>query len=127
MVQSRSEMRRIMDKFIEYIEESVNALEKEEKELAAGERKDEANLVKIRINIYGIARSFYDVVKNSAAPDSIAQEFRRRIEKPAQSWRASHEKAKEHNDVEKCVIEEIKLKTLEDIIEKINTLYPKEG
>lgn len=116
-----------MDKFIEYIEESINALNREEEELTSGERKDEANFVKIRINIYGIARSFYDVVKKSSAPDSIAQEFKRRIGKPAQSWRASYEKAKEHNDVEKCVIEEIKLKTLEDIIKKINALYPKEG
>lgn len=111
-----------MDQFLTYINESIAALEAEEKSLIADERKDEANLVKIRINIYGIARSFYEVVKKSATEESFIQEYETRVRKPAEAWKVSYEKAKEHNDVEKILIEEIKLQTLEAIIEKAKEL-----
>lgn len=105
-----------MDEFLKYIDESIHSLEMKEKELIADECKDEANLIKVRINVYGIARSFYEVVKKTCHGDNSAMEFENRVRKPSEAWKVSYDKAKEHNDIEKAVIEEIKLQTLEDII-----------
>ena len=41
-----------MELFTAYIDQSVNDLAQEEKSLAGSDRKDESNLVKIRINVY---------------------------------------------------------------------------
>lgn len=107
-----------MDLFIQYIEDSIKALELKEKELIAQECKDEANLIKIRINVYGIAKSFYEVTKSTYHGGNFSQEFESRVRKPSLAWKTSYDKAKEHNDIEKTVIEEIKLQTLDEIIEK---------
>ena len=45
-----------MNEFIQYLNNSIEAAQKKEQELIATERKDEANLQKIRANIYGICR-----------------------------------------------------------------------
>lgn len=107
-----------MKDFMTYIAESVVLLQQEEQELREDDRMDEANLVKIRINVYGIAKSFYETVQKIASERSFKEEYLRRIERLPQNWRASLEQAKAHEDVEKIVIEELKLQTLEDILAK---------
>ena len=43
-----------MNEFENYLKKSIDTAQKKEQELIATERKDEANLQKIRANIYGI-------------------------------------------------------------------------
>lgn len=111
-----------MAEFIKYIDESIKSLEMKEKELIADECKDEANLIKVKINVYGIAKSFYEVVKKTYQGNNFAMEFENRLRKPSEAWKLSYEKAKEHNDIAKTVIEEIKLQTLEEIINQYKKL-----
>ena len=107
-----------MEQFIAYIDQSVNALVQEEKNLAASDRKDEANLVKIRINVYGICKSIYGVFSNMPENSKWKEDYIKKLENMEKSWQSSYEKAKEHDDVKKAVIEEIKLQTLEEVKNK---------
>lgn len=107
-----------MEQFITYIDQSVNALVQEEKNLAASDRKDESNLVKIRINVYGICKSIYGVFSNMSENSRWKEDYIRKLENMQKSWQSSYEKAKEHDDVKKAVIEEIKLQTLEEVKNK---------
>lgn len=110
-----------MNQFISYIDQSVKSLVQEEKNLAASDRKDESNLVKVRINVYGICKSMYGVLSNRTENRGWKADFLQKMENMEQSWYSSYEKAKEHDDVKKAVIEEIKLQTLEEVKNKFMT------
>ena len=112
----------MMEQFITYIDQSVNALLQEEKSLAASDRKDESNLVKVRINVYGICKSIYGVFSNMTENSEWKADYIQKLENLEQSWRSSYTKAKEHDDVKKAVIEEIKLQTLEEVKNKFMTV-----
>ncbi len=108
-----------MQQFINYIDRTVNDLSQEEKMLAASDRKDDSNLVKIRINVYGICKSIYSVLINTMEKSELSRQYLQKLdEQLAQNWKASYIRAKEHDDVKKAVIEEIKLQTLEEIKNK---------
>ena len=107
-----------MELFTAYIDQSVNDLAQEEKSLADSDRKDESNLVKIRINVYGICKTIYKAfVKQDGQTESNGP-YLRKLDELAQNWKLSYEKAIEHDDVKKAVIEEIKIQTLEEIRNK---------
>ena len=104
-----------MEQFIAYINESIERTNQKEQELIAQDRKDEANLMKIKANIYGICKTFYEVVSKTNSGEALKEEYLKKLSILPQSWKASYEKAREHQDVEKVVIEEIKLETLEEV------------
>ena len=104
-----------MNKFIEYIDRSVEELQKEEKMLAATDRKDESNLVKIRINVYGICKSIYQVFAQSKAGNDLKNTYLGKVDGLAVGWQESKNKAQEFQVTDKVVIEEIKLQTVADI------------
>jgi hypothetical protein len=105
-----------------YLQESVEKLEQEEKLLAASDRRDEANLVKIRTNVYGICKTYYNVVSKTKEGVAFKEEYLSKLSDLPKNWKVSYDKAKEHNDVEKIVIEEIKLQTLQEIIDRFMEL-----
>lgn len=137
-----------MEKFIKFIEQTIETLQKEEKALAESARKDEANLVRIKMNIYDICKTVYGVCarmpeKNQAqmqeaekwqsqARAGIVQELKGdaatldlyfgKLDAISASWRLSLEKAKAHGDVEKQVIEESKLAVVEEVKAKFLAL-----
>ena len=112
-----------MKEYIAYIDEMIAKLQKEEQNLIASDRKDEANLVKIRTNIYGIGKTVYNVVAGSGNREDIKTEYLKKMTLIPQSWKESYEKAKAHDDVEKIVIEEIKLETVEELKNKFLEIY----
>ena len=107
-----------MKQFIEYIDKSVVKLEKEEKDLITSERKDESNLVKIKLNIYGVCKTIFEVVSKTSGQNDRKDVYLTKLDNLSQSWKTSYEKANQHQDVTKLVIEEIKLQTLEEIRNK---------
>lgn len=104
-----------METFITYIDESTEKLSQEEKVLAESDRKDEANLVKIRINVYGICKIYFEIESKKWEGKELQTIYLQRIERLAEQWKMSLEKAKEYDDTKKVVIEEIKLETLKEI------------
>lgn len=107
-----------MDNFVSYIEEKIAEAEKEEKKLIESARKDEANLVRVRSNIYGVCRTIYEAAADNKPPEEPERFYLEKLHSLEESWRSSYEKAKEFSDVEKTVIEEIKLQTLKEVEEQ---------
>lgn len=104
-----------MKKFIEYIDKSVEVLQQEEKLLAATDRKDESNLVKIRINVYGICKSVYQVFAQSKAGEVLKRTYLEKLDSLAVGWQEAKNKAQEFEAADKVVIEDIKLQVLSEV------------
>ena len=104
-----------MEDFLLFINTSTDKLKLEEERLIRDERKDEANLTRIRLNIYDIAGTIYAALSKQGRGEINSEEYLKKLENLGEKWRESYEKAKIHNDMEKMAIEEIKLETLETI------------
>ena len=104
--------------FIEYIDNKIQELKDEEMVLRKENRIDEANFVKIKINICEICKTLYNVSKKGSNGQSAKEFFVQKLEKISGDWNASKDKAKEHNDIEKVIIEELKLEMLNEVKQK---------
>lgn len=105
-----------MNQFIQYINDTIEQLQKEEQELILSDRKDEANFVRIKTNICDICRTIYNVTEKRTTPDNLREEYLKQLTRLPENWKISLEKAQEHGEVEKIVIEETKLEMLKQII-----------
>lgn len=75
--------------------------------------------MKIKLNIYGIANSFYKNAKRVPAKQLKDEYFRLFDESQLQvKWEEEYKKAKEYGDVNGMLIEEIKLKILKEVKSK---------
>ncbi len=95
-----------MEHYIEYLDAAILRLKEEKRSLLAAERKDEADLTKIRANVYGICRTVVKVLD--------AEAFRNKMDGLHREWTAALELASAHGDGKRAAIEEIKLETLAD-------------
>lgn len=104
--------------FVDYIDKKIQDLKNEEMLLEKENRKDEADFSKIKINICEICKTLYSVSKNGPKGQSAKEFFVQKIEKLSGEWNESKDKAKEHNDIEKVIIEELKLEVLNEVKQK---------
>ena len=111
-----------MSKFLEYLDTTVIELKKDEKERINTNRKDEANFIKIKINICDICKTIYNVSARANSGVALRDEYIRQLTRLPENWKMSLEKAKEHGDAEKVVIEETKLEMLQMIRAKFEEL-----
>ena len=111
-----------MNKYIAYLDETVKELRKEEEELMKSDRKDEANFMKIKINICDICKTIYNVSARTNSGVALEKEYIRQLTRLPENWKMSLDKAKEHGDTQKVVIEEIKLEMLQTIRAKFEEL-----
>lgn len=119
----------------EYLEFSVQEADKCKNQIQLLEnedKNDEANLEKVKLNIYGI---FETLIKTSEKKvlnqkqleeqqkvSSFCEEFLAFFEKIPENWRINYEKAKEHNNVIEYVIEENKLSVSEQLKNQFNRI-----
>lgn len=63
--------------FIQYLDKSMESCVKQEQQLIADSRKDEANMMKVKANIYDIFKSMFQLsVKNKPRdPAGISEAF----------------------------------------------------
>ena len=109
-----------MNDFIGYLTGRIEAGRKEIAALEREGRKDDADFVKVRVNIYDICKTVTNALisRPGAGEEAVKAQFARfRTE-----WGAALEKAKEHDDARNIVIGETKLEALEDV----TTHFPKE-
>ncbi len=114
-----------MNEFIMYLNNAIEIARKKEQELIITERKDEANLQKIRANIYGICRTVFEVVAKTKSGDDLVKEYTNKLDNLPKNWVESYEKAKVHNDVTKILIEETKLEVLREVKARFIELFGK--
>ena len=97
--------------------------------LIADDREDEAKAYRAALNIYDVFTALIDVPFKQAAGDKQAfiEGFKKLSVNVSTQWRNSMSKAKEHNDPEKIMIEEAKLKVADSIIKKFDELFQSGG
>ena len=100
-----------MKQFVAYLDEKVESYRQESRRLVADDRRDEGNLAKIKANVYGICKSVFQVQGKEKA-QVVLTGLRG-------EWETSLAAAREHDDVKKAAIEEIKLETLMEIRAKL--------
>lgn len=116
------------EKFVEfnaYIEEGKAAMQHMIDELVRDERQDEARVYRASLNIYDIMATLVKTAKNKSKGDSeiLKEEFHLLAARIPSSWKVSLEKAKEHEDFEKVMMEEAKLKVADEVIEKFDSIF----
>lgn len=109
------ELKELDKKFISYLDEKMKSTMEDEQRLILEERKDEANLCRVKNNIYGIYKTLYASAKKQANGNEVITCFLKKAEMVPKNWSISYEKAKEHQDVSKILIEETKLLVVEEI------------
>lgn len=96
--------------------------------LRADDRGDEAAFEKIRANVYDIFRTVLSVAERNCGDGEAARRFPlRRLESIPSGWHASYEKAQAHDDPVKARIERIKLDTVGEIREALESLWKEEA
>lgn len=108
-----------------YFEKRVAECRQREKELLWDERRDEAELEKVRANVYDIFCTVLSagVKACKGEDDEVRSFFEQKCEQIPSNWLASYEKARQHNDGVKMHIEQIKLDTVGEIKENFAKLW----
>ena len=99
-----------MDDFIAYLDSRIEEGKTKTAELLAEGCRDDANLSKVRTNIYDICKTVSRALLNRPGAVKV------QLERLHTEWSASLEKAKQYDNVNGIVVEETKLSALDDII-----------
>lgn len=111
-----------------YFESRIADCEARSQALTADQRFDEANMEKIRGNVYDIFRTVLDVAVKKEANETAAKAFfMARAEQIPAAWQESLAKAREHDDAVKERIELIKLEAIGEIKAKMAELWEVEA
>lgn len=86
------------------------------------DRTDEANLAKVRANIYDVCETVCKV--HMKRPEGGTNAYKGQLDKFRVLWSAERERATQHGNTEKAAIEDIKLETLEDAACKFGEVEP---
>ena len=104
----------MMEDFIGYLTQQIGSGKEDITRLEKEERKDEADFVKVRTNIYEVCKT----VTNALAqrPGMGLEAVSARFDGFRKTWGEALDKAREHGDTRNIVIGETKLEVLEDVI-----------
>ena len=101
--------------FLDYLSNQYENLVQQEQVLKADERKDEANHVRIQMNIYQIFQTIFQVTIKKSKEEEVEQDFLAQLERIPQSWEKALENARLHQDVEREFIENLKFQMRDQI------------
>ena len=109
-----------MKDFLKSLEQTAGDLRQQAKDLAADSRQDDADLTKIRDNIYEICATVGGVVCKTQPESRWEAVYRSKLAALPQSWRAALEAARAHGDDRRAAVEELKLEALADVLARID-------
>lgn len=111
--------------YLDFSTEQANKCRKLIQQLKLEDKEDEANLEKVKLNIYGIFDTLIKACEKKAfnnkhmegqeKVDSFCEDFLTSFDKIPANWRINYEKAKDYNNVIEFVIEENKLSVSEQL------------
>lgn len=103
--------------FLGYLDLSIQNSQDEVMKLITDSRNDEADHEKVRANIFQIFKTVFQGIINqkNLSEEEAKTLFLSKTETIPINWKKSYENAKAFQDAEKILIEEFKLKTLEEI------------
>lgn len=112
-----------MEEYIIYLEKKTDVLKNQAKELENTDRKDEANLTKIQINVYDVCKTIFGVFKKVKAPEELKSEYLNKLSEMCSGWDTNLKKAREFGDVSTATAEELKIQTITDAITKFEEYW----
>jgi len=101
-----------MNTFTAYLGAEIEYLRQEEALLAADGRKDEADLARIRRNIFEICSTVHGVFGQKIVPESFYEAYLAKLDEFGSAWRASQQRADANADGTKAAVEAVKLEAL---------------
>ena len=103
--------------FYNYLDVKMKESTLNEQQLLKEERADEASHEKIKSNIYQIFKTIYlSLEKNpTRTQEEIKEQFLEKLEAIPNNWKIALDKAREHQDAKKILIEEIKFEIRDEI------------
>lgn len=124
-------MRELEEKYLIFIDGRIAEHNNMSEQYKADDRKDEADLEKIKVNIYEIFRTlFLSDIKQLEGKDlgqlediNIYGGFLIRFDTIPANWKISLAKAIEHGDITKQVIEEHKLEVAKELKDKFLMMF----
>ena len=111
-----------------WFDERIAECRQQSKALFNDERRDEAELEKIRANVYDIFRTVLSAGVKACKGDEadVRSFFEQKCEQIPSNWLASLEKASQHGDELKVRIEQLKLDTIGEIKESFALIWEEE-
>ena len=101
-----------MNEFVAKLNAEIERLKAEEAALVADNRRDEANLARIRRNIFEICNTVHGVFVQKVAPEKFRAAYLAKLDEFETAWRKAQAFADANADGEKAAIEAIKLEAL---------------
>ena len=103
--------------FAARLDNMLESLKKEELQLIAENRKDEAAMIRIRANIAGIGKTVWQVVERTEKAEDRKRVYCAKMDALRAAWEESRTRAEKYADQDKVVIEELKLDQLEKVLD----------
>lgn len=110
-----------MTTFLQELEQVAIDLRQQAGQFAAQQRQDDADLTKIRANIYEICATIGKVMCKTQPEGAQEAAFLKKLEDLPQNWRVAMETAEAHGNTQRAAVEELKLETLEDVLARFRT------
>ena len=107
--------------FMQYLDAQIQSCKQEESRLIEDCRKDEANFCRIRANVFEICRTLFTAAQKSAA-DKVSEDFMKKTSHISENWKISRQKAEEHQDAARLLIENTKLQAAWEITEQFTLI-----
>jgi hypothetical protein len=121
----------IKREYLEYSAKQAENCKKQIQMLEQEDKADEANLEKVKLNIYGIFESLIAASEKKVLSQknikeegkaAFCEDFLNFFDKIPANWKINYEKAKEYNDVTQYVIEENKLTVAKQLKNHFNSI-----
>lgn len=118
-------MEKKIEEIKQFTEKSKMAVQGTIDALVADGRADEARPYRAAYNIYDVFAALVNAAAKTANGDEerFVGEFHKLAERVPSAWRQSLAEAVKHDDAEKIMIEEAKLKVADEIIAKVDSLF----
>ena len=111
-----------------YFDRRIAECRQRSTELMGEERRDEADLEKVRANVYDIFRTVLSAGVRACGgeEDEVRSFFEQKCEQIPSNWLVSREKAARHGDELKVSIEQIKLDAIAEIKDSFARIWEEE-
>ena len=113
-----------MDELMKELKAKVAEAARSAAGLTAEDRKDDANLEKIRGNVYGIFVSVLQAAEKQSTDEAARRAlFEGNLERIPSGWRVARQKAEERGDTVRLVQEDVKLAAIDEVWQAYRELW----
>lgn len=112
-----------MKEYTDYLEKKAEELKSQVKELNNSDRKDEANLLKVQINVYNVCKTVFDVFKNIKSPEALKNDYIVKLDEMCSTWNTNLIKARNFDDIATATVEELKIQAINDAKNKFKEYW----